>query len=511
MTSTAPNDGNNGDSNSAHNSNNGTAAPAGRSRVSFERLRERTDELELLTSGLALYALISLPSWLWDHYEALFLRMPISVLAGVTMGLPVLSGMCYAMAAVFLMHLCVRAYWVGLIGLHAAFPDGIRWERLRGIGPITLTRLQARTQDLEHGIARADRVASTLFSLIAFTAVGIGMLGLWMTLLFVIGGMFGNELGGTNSFISRTVGLLLGCFFLAPVLRWLLDGQLARRLPALARNRLFVGVVRLINLVERLFMPTRLTGNTRLMLQSQLLPRTFFAVFLLVAFVVSMVGSGLQNRRGLDALFGSQTYISNTDLAGGHLSRHYETQRVASDRMTLGPIIPAPVIEQAWLPVFLPYVAMRDDPVLKVRCAARVAPGATHYAFGPRDSDAEATARETAADERMQQASLCMRSLWEIRLNGKPQSMDDFYVSERADLGLRGLSGYLPLNGLPPGRHRLEAIYRPKPEQDDIKEDYVPRRTRYVVPFVWSPESAAMPGTAATNNNTEAHSNTEAH
>lgn len=95
------------------NDNAGATTVGGRSRVSFERLRERTDELELLTSGLALYALISLPSWLWDHYEALYLRMPVSVLAGVVMGFPVLTGMCFVMATVFLLHLCVRAHWVG--------------------------------------------------------------------------------------------------------------------------------------------------------------------------------------------------------------------------------------------------------------------------------------------------------------------------------------------------------------------------------------------------------------
>ncbi len=491
MSSTEPRD--------SHSSN---TSPAGRSRVSFERLRERTDELELLTSGLALYALISLPSWLWDHYEALYLRMPVSVLAGVVMGLPVLSGMCYVMAAVFLMHLCVRAHWVGLIGLHAAFPDGIRWERLRGVGPITLARLQARTQDLEHGIARADRIASTLFSLISFTAIGIGMLGLWMTLLFVLGGLFGNELGGTNSFIELSMTVLLGCFFFAPILRWLLDGVLARRVPVLARNKYFVVLVRLINGVERLFMPTRLMANTRFTLQSQLLPRTFFALVLFAVILVSYFGSAVQKRRGFDDMFHSQTYISNSVLTGGYQSRYYESQRVPSDRLTTGPVIPEPVIEQAWLPVFLPYAAMRDDPVLKGRCASRAPAPPPNFMLGPRDSDADAIVREAAADERMQQASACMRTLWEIRLNGVKQSLDDFYVTERTDLGMRGLGGYLPLNGLTPGRHRLEAIYRVNPEQDDIREDYVPRRTRYVVPFIWSPEAAAAPALSTVSTGT---------
>ncbi len=471
-----------------------TLHSAGRSRVSFERLRERTDELELLTSGLALYALISLPSWLWNLQEAYYLRMPVSVLAAVVMALPVITGMCYVMAALFLMHLGVRAHWVGLIGLHAVFPDGIRWERLPGIGPITLKRLQARTPDLERGIARADRVASTLFSLITFTAIGIGMTGVWTTLLFVIGGLYGNELGGTNKFINLAMEVVIGGFFFAPIARWLLDGVMARRVPVLATNRFFIAIVRLIHFIERLFMPTRLMALTRLTLQSQLLPRAFFAVFLTVVILIAQLGSAMQGRRGFDDLFRSQTYITNSDLTGGHLSRFYETQRIPGDRVMTGPIIPAPVIEQSWLPVLLPYIALRDDPVLKGRCAARLPPAKQNTNFETRDSDVEAMQRERAADERMQHASVCMRTLWEVRLDSVLQSLDEFYVAERSDLGMRGLMGYVPLNGLRPGRHQLEVIYRIKPEQDNIKEDYVPRRTRFVVPFLWSPDAAAEPG-----------------
>ena len=50
---------------------------------------------------------------------------------------------------------------------------------------------------------------------------------------------------------------------------------------------------------------------------------------------------------------------------------------------------------------------------------------------------------------------------------------------------------YCPITGA--GLHRLEAIWRPVPEQDKLSEDYVPRRIRHLIPFVWSPEAAALP------------------
>lgn len=468
----------------------GDAPQQSSGRVSFERLRERTDELELLISGLALFALLGMPGWLWERFETFYARMPVEVVAGVIVLLPILSGICYVMALLFLSHLAVRAHWVGLIGLKAAFPDGVKWGRIRGIGPITLTRLRERLPDLDRGIERADLVASTLFSLITFTAIALGILGSWMTLLFVLGGVFGTSLGGTNWFINIALTTLFACFVGAPILRWVLDGVLARVFPRLAQNGAWQAIVELVGWVERLFMPTRLIGATRLALQSHLLPRTFFACFVLLVLGIAMASnSWFQSGRGFD-LFGSQTYVTGRDLVGGQRSSYYESQRVSRDRARPVPIIPAPVIEQAWLPLLLPYVALMDDPVLALRCSEHDAAPVPDFDFSAADTDAQALEREAGFDTATERASACLRRLWEVRIDGVVRSLDDFVVTERSDLGLRGLGGYLPLNGLRPGRHRLEAIWRVRPEQDHIAEDFVPKRIRHVIPFVWSPESS---------------------
>ena len=175
---------------------------------------------------------------------------------------------------------------------------------------------------------------------------------------------------------------------------------------------------------------------------------------------------------------GSQVHVTGGDLQGGQRSTYYESQRIARDRARGTPVIPAPMIESAWLPLFLPYVALIDDPVLRHRCPPREDAGSglepvTH------DSDAEALERETRTDRQAGAAAV--------------QSLEGFVVAERSDLGMRGLVGYLPLAGRAAGPHRLEVIWRPMPEQDTISEDYVPRRIRHLIPFVWSPEAAAVP------------------
>lgn len=457
-------------------------------RVSFEHLRERTDELELIISGLSLFALLSLPDWLWNAYESYFARMSIGLAAGSAVLLPILSAICYVMAALFLLHLAVRAYWVGLIGLKAAFPEGVRWERLHGIGPLTLGRMRARQSGLEQGIGRADVIASTLFSLITFTATALGVLGLWLALLFLLAALFGEYLGGTNSFVNLAGVWLSVAFFGLPLARWLLDGVLLRWLPGCRRFPPLRGLVRVLGIAEGLFLPQRLLGSVRLTLQSHLLPRTFLAVFMGAVMLVAF-GSNLlfQRGRGFDVL-GSQQFVTTRDVHGGMRSAHYESQRVAKDGLRAVPMIPAPLIETDWLPVFLPYVALIDDPVLMSRCPPREVLAAQPFGFDPDDSDAEAMRREAERDQLAGRAAACLRRLWEVRLDGEVRALDGFMPSERSDLGLRGLAGWLPLDGLTPGPHRLEVIWRPQPEQDTIGQDYVPQRVRHLIPFLWDPD-----------------------
>jgi hypothetical protein len=467
--------------------------PGAASRVSFDRLRERTDELELIISGLTLLALLALPGVLWSTYEDYYARLSIELAAATSVGLPILTAICHAMVALLALHLAVRAHWVGLIGLKAVFPGGVRWERLPGIGPLTLERLRARVAGLDPSIARADRAASALFSLITYTGMALAILGLWLALLFAIAVAFGDRLGGVNAFLNDAIGWLLLAYFGAPAARWLLDGVLLRRAERLRKVPLLRGLVRTLGAIEGLFLPRRLLGITRLTLQSHLLPRTFLAGFLVVVLFFLWMSRDMIVRGQSFDQFGTQQYVTGRDTSAGFRSGHYESLRLPRDRLRPVPTIPAPLVETGWLPLFLPYVAVRDDPVLAQRCPPRPPPP-PESGSGRTDTEALALAREAAIDAEAAQTTACLRQLWEVRLDGVPQLLDAFMPAERGDLGMRGLAGWLPLNGTSPGPRRLEVIWRPRPEQDRLDEDYVPPRLRYVIPFLWSPEAAVSLG-----------------
>lgn len=456
---------------------------AKKSRVSFERLRERTDELELLISGLSMFALFAFPGWLFERYLDYYTLLPLVALAGALMALPMVSTVAYTLAICLMLHLSVRAYWVGLIGLSAIFPDGIRWERASHLGPLARERLRAQLPSMEQAIAKADRLASLLFSMITLVALSLCWLGLVGTLLFTVGASIGSAYGHTNAVIVGGASAVALTALGSMLLVWLLDAQLASRWPALQRMRWFRALVRVLTLPVRVMMPARLIAPVRLTLQTNTHPRLFTVAFLILVILVPILGSILfQSRFDFDPL-GTQRFATSADVTGGLRSASYESLRTPQDRVRGAAIIPAPVIESAWLPLFLPYVPIRDGMILEQRCSAAVAED---------QEDAELSPQQ--AIERADRAALCLRKIWALELDGAPAELQGMVISERRDLGYRGLSGWIDLRGSKPGPRELRVTWRPAPEQDLVLDDYLRESAVYRIPFLWSPEFAAEPG-----------------
>lgn len=464
-------------------------------RVSFERLRERTDELELLVSGLSMVALFSLPDWLITQWEASYAHLPLWALAGGLTALPMVIAVAYLLAGCFMVHLGIRAYWVGLVGLRSAYPQGIRWDSAKGMGPINRARLQHLLPSIETAIERADRLCSVLFSVITLAALTFLWLGFLLTLVFAGAGVVGNHFGSTNRTIDRAASVFLLVLIGSPILLWLLDALLAARIPRLAEWKVYRLLVRALAwLVGKLF-PERLISPVRLTLQTNTRPRIVLALFVASIVVVPLLGFSIfQGKTSFDS-FGTQRYLRNRHSADGLRSMHYESTRVGRDLRSAVPMIPSPVIEHGWTTLFLPYMPIRDDLLIEQRCGSYVDLTAKEDAelnpLAPADLTFEREAAWAAS------ARECFSKLWEVRLNGKVVSLEQSWPSERWDLGFRGLEVAIDLRAEVPGPQRLEVIWRPHPEQDVKKDDYMPDIWRSVIPFIWSPEWAAEPGADA--------------
>ncbi|MBL8297811.1 MAG: hypothetical protein JNN30_05615 [Rhodanobacteraceae bacterium] len=447
-------------------------------RVSFERLRERTDELELLISGLTLLALLTLPGWLQERFGNAYAVLPFGLLAAASMTVPMAIAICYTLAAGFVLHLGVRAYWVGLIGLKAVFPAGVNWSRSVTLGPIRREQLQQTLPRIDSSIDRADRLASLLFSLNLLAGVALSWIGLLAVLVFIVAGLLGAEVGAANRYVNVAIQGFFNLMLLAALSRWVLDALLAGRFPTLRRSAAFRGLVWLVTAVTRVYFPDRLLALLRLTLQSNTRPRLFAFAFLFVMLLAPLVGAiYFQRSADFDPLR-TLEYIGDAEVRGGARSAHYETQRTTLNRRRGEPMIPAPVIETGWLPLFLPYQALRDDVLLRLRCPELVAARKSGGLPVP-------------GRERSKGIAECLGRLWQVQLNGRVLALDRFFVSERSDLGFRGLSGYIDLRSEVPGLQWLRVIWRPGPEQETLVSDLVgPGSLHYNIPFLWSPEAA---------------------
>lgn len=428
-----------------------TAVPgAGDRRIAFERLRERTDELELIISGISLVALLALPGWLIGHL--LDTMVHLEGQAGVTLAfvIHIAMGVSYGLAAAFLLHLAVRAYWVGLIGLKATFPNGIQWQRLRNIGPVGRADYQRRVPDLFHAIDGADRLASMIFALATLIAVSL----LWVGLLFILATLLGwavNQIFGWGEQPIAPFLLLLGALTVLPLLITAIDAGVGRWRPAWLApgTRLQRMVQRLIDILALLY-PMRLILPVQLTMQSNL-PRYTFSLFFGVLIAVITLVAALQVEAVRQfAPFGHYEFLDTDDVRAGVRSGHYESLRGERDRVLRLPMIPSDIVVQSHLRVFLPYVPDRDNPLLRERCG-----------------------QPTTSAERVD----CLRGLWQLRLNDAPVAMSTFEAAERRELGLRGLLGYLPLAAIEPGRQEL--VVRWGEDGDDGVD--------YRIPFWFAP------------------------
>src|SRR5690348_9971311 len=142
-----------------------------------------TWEVELLISGVAVFAMLQLPGWLNDRLMFLLPRFEDGWRASLITVFSYAMGAAVILAATFALHLLLRAYWIALVGMHSVYPDGIRWERLR-MGPIEREVMQGRDGDFAAIVERADNRASIVF------ATGVALAAILLVLIVLVVGLF---------------------------------------------------------------------------------------------------------------------------------------------------------------------------------------------------------------------------------------------------------------------------------------------------------------------------------
>jgi hypothetical protein len=214
--------------------------------------------------------------------------------------------------------------------------------------------------------------------------------------------------------------------------------------------------------VTALAYPQRLVLPVQLTLQSNTRPAIFFlALFLSIVFIVAVGNTRAAAWRNF-TLSGEFTYLDTEQVRQGLRSTYYEDMPSSLDRLRAWPRVDSFNQSGSFVRLFLPYQPLRDNLLLDQICG----------------SAGEAADRVD-----------CLRQLWAVSIDGTSVPLTNFVSAERADLGMRGLIGLVPLAGLEPGLRRIEVIWNPgaSAEAAPLDDRYVQVNNTYVIPIAFSP------------------------
>jgi hypothetical protein len=397
-----------------------------------------TWEVELLISGVAVFAMLQLPGWLDDRWFALRPRLDEGWLA------PLLYIYIYAksgvllLAGTFVVHLLLRARWIALVGMHSVHPAGIDWDRLR-IGPVQREVEQAHYVSAEATIERADNGATTVF------AIGVMLASLLLVISVVLLGLYsivhwlaaraGLQLDPGSTFLAVFFALMAPTLVAARF-----DRTYGARLSNFPRARAWLA--RLFALYGRLGFGQGSNPTIALLVSRSSRLRTTLMTMAIVLLAVFAAITGY--RIGGDpARFGAYDLFPHVDPGSERVvgTAYYDDTR-NPDRDDALPYIQSVVVTGPYLRLVVPYRPRSDDDALRTGCPA----------LRSRTATAASTAASTLA---------CMQAthavaLDRVRLEGLRY---DIGTDPRTDRP--ALVAMIDVRALSPGRHVLAVSHPP--------------------------------------------------
>jgi hypothetical protein len=400
-------------------------------------------EQELIISGAVVFALVQLPSLVDAAFHRLDGRVSGAGWSMTMMGYEFAKLILYALISAFVVHLSSRAYWVGLMGLHSVFPNGVQWEKSRA-GPIARETYRERFPTLPQSIAAADDFCSVIFSFAFMMVISFFAAVVWCAAALAI--VWGISAGAFHGEWQQ--GVFMAIFMtiaFTPAVLYTLDKRFGERLdPAgLPRRIIRAGIVFFF---YASFL--RLAGPISQVLFTNLPKRRAYGmmvaiiVALMTLFIVKdlIIGQG----GGLGVM--ASTYLPAEDDPRAMNFEHYEDQRGESSRGVV-PSIPSDVVGGPYVRLFIPYIMRRHETAVVDQCPG-VKPAPEE---GAPDGDAAAGA-----------VLACLSRIQRVWINGKPLTGVGFQFRTDPVTGVRGIVGYIPTAGLPRGENVLTVERAPR-------------------------------------------------
>lgn len=387
-----------------------------------------TWEVELLISGVAVFAMLQLPGLLDDALFAALPRFDPAWGEPLRIIYMYLKSASVILAATFAIHLLLRANWIALVGMYSVFPDGVRLDALR-MGPVQRALEHRLAADPVRVIDRADNRATVVFAIgvtLALMLVGVSLLIVLVFTALVLALALAGVAVDVSAWFLAAIAIAVVPIALAMLVdrhagHRLAPGSLAARLlEALFRGYRPFGFDRGGNAIA--FVASH-GGRTRMVL-------LVAAIFLPVMIAVLVGLKALQSPQKVGG------YGLFPEPAPGSArvfdAAHYDHLRDVG-RDPAVPFIDDPVVRGPWLRLTVPFQPGADDAALLGRCPEAVAAG---------DEDADRVLD-------------CLQSIHAVGLDGKPLASLRYDAGSDPRTERPALVAMIDARELAPGRHEL--------------------------------------------------------
>lgn len=438
-----------------------------------DQLNELTNQswnLELLISGAALFATLNLPALLdsvLTYYRFNLMTdtdYVHDVVPAQVIGL--VKGVSYFLFGAFLAHFVMRAFWVGLLGLLAVYPSGIRYDQIHSLSQYARQRFSREMGSLPSYIVRLDQRCNVIFAL-AFSLVLVLLSVAAIYSLFILvetvlqlllpGHLYQTVHEGVNWLFGigiLGIGLTISvlnlprfrnnprlapiAFQLSQIISWLSLG--------LYRPLLYI-VYTFYSQIPRQVLKWRLVW--------------FFIVIGLVE--ILFMSAQLLQTMGASEIIGTRSFITMRDPKRIANANAFDNLRTA-DQLIENASIQADVIREPYVRLFVSYPKVLDIELAK-RFQKPVWP----------DSLSRKKRREKQAAWYLQ----TFEAYFGVYLNDSLYHSPGFLFTQRSDTGQPGLTTVLMTDNLKPGRNTLTITV---PDSVDKHQPYCQ------IPFWYVPE-----------------------
>ena len=441
------------------------------------KLRNRSWEMELLISGFVLVLLLPVPE-LIEHRGGMWLANLNTGIVQQLITIGYIIGLYGSriLIANLIIYLFLRGFWIGIVGLISAFPDGIYWSRI-SYQKTYQQYLERKTANTEAFVNILNKISSSVFSfsfLLVFLITAFFLSLLPSIILVLLINVSISSLPDAH-WISQTVGIVIWILFLiyfSLALIFLVDFLtfgLIKRIRWRPFIKLYFPLYRFFRwlTLAPLYTPIYYT------LISNVPKRTI--AFVLISYLAVFFFF-------TNFTYSEEIFFPNQEGSYRLLSQHYE-DKLEPPYPTLVPLIPSEYIEHDYLRLFLPYLVSDNDSLQQACPAVKVfrEPGfATDMQVTVTLPQPDTTQLGTITDDEKNTAAAlrCLADLYQVQLNDSPQQPPVFYFYRHEKSSQPGLITYLSIASLPSGLHRL--IVKKRDYSSSAPNTY---QTHYI-PFV---------------------------